>query len=109
MTLKARLFDGLSRIPGLTVLSPPAPHGVPVVTVKADSMDAATLAGRLDREHRVQTRAGLHCAPEVHRILGTSGDGAVRFSLGWASTGEDVEAAVTAVDAIVKPVAVQVP
>ena len=109
MTLKARLFDGLSRIPGLTVLSPPAPHGVPVVTVKAESMDAATLAARLDREHQVQTRAGLHCAPEVHRILGTSGDGAVRFSLGWASTGEDVEAAVTAVDAIVKPVAVQVP
>lgn len=109
MTLKARLLDGLSRIPGVTVLSPRAPRGVPVVTVRADSMDAATLAGRLDREHRVQTRAGLHCAPEVHRILGTSRDGAVRFSLGWASTDEDVEAAVTAVDAIVKPVAVQVP
>lgn len=109
MTLKARLFDGLSRISGVTVLSPRGPRGVPVVTVKADSMDAATLAGRLDREHQVQTRAGLHCAPEVHRILGTSGDGAVRFSLGWASTDEDVEAAVTAVDAIVKPVAVQIP
>ena len=109
MTLKARLFDGLSRIPGITVLSPRAPRGVPVVTVKADSMDAAMLAGRLDREHQVQTRAGLHCAPEVHRILGTSGGGAVRFSLGWASTDKDVEAAVTAVDAIVKPVAVQVP
>ncbi len=108
MTLKAKLFDGLSRIPGVTVLSPPAPSGVPVVTVKADSMDAATLAGRLDREHGVQTRAGLHCAPEVHRILGTSGDGAVRFSLGWASTDGDVDAAVTAVDAIVKPVAVPV-
>ena len=108
MTLKAKLFDGLSRIPGVTVLSPPAPSGVPVVTIKADAMDAATLAGRLDREHGVQTRAGLHCAPEVHRILGTSGDGAVRFSLGWASTDGDVDAAVTAVDAIVKPVAVPV-
>ncbi len=109
MALKAKLFDGLSRIPEVTMLSPRAPDGVPVVTVKAESMDAAALAGRLDREHRIQTRAGLHCAPEVHRILGTSGGGAVRFSLGWASSEEDVEAAVTAVDAILKPVAVSVP
>ena len=108
MALKAALFDGLSGVPGLKVLSPPGPDGVPVVTVKADSMDAATLAGRLDREHGIQTRAGLHCAPEVHRILGTFEEGAVRFSLGWASTGEDVEAAVTAVDTIVRPVAVPV-
>ena len=109
MALKAALFDGLSGVRGLKVLSPPGTDGVPVVTVKADSMDAATLAGRLDREHGIQTRAGLHCAPEVHRILGTSEEGAVRFSLGWASTGEDVEAAVTAVDTIVRPVAVPVP
>lgn len=108
MALKARLYDGLSRVRGVTVLSPPGPDGVPVVTVKAESMDAATLAGRLDREHGIQTRAGLHCAPEVHRILGTSAEGAVRFSLGWASTPEDVEAAVTAVDTIVRPVAVPV-
>lgn len=109
MALKARLYDGLSRVRGVTMLSPPGPDGVPVVTVKAESMDAATLAGRLDREHGIQTRAGLHCAPEVHRILGTSAEGAVRFSLGWASTPEDVEAAVTAVDTIVRPVAVPVP
>lgn len=109
MALKARLYDGLSRVRGVTVLSPPGPDGVPVVTVKAEAMDAAVLAGRLDREYGIQTRAGLHCAPEVHRILGTSAEGAVRFSLGWASTGEDVEAAVTAVDTIVRPVAVPVP
>ena len=108
MALKATLYDGLSRVRGVTVLSPPGPDGVPVVTVKAESMDAATLAGRLDREHGIQTRAGLHCAPEVHRILGTSEQGAVRFSLGWASRGKDVEAAVTAVDTIVRPVAVPV-
>lgn len=109
MRLKAELLDGLSAVPGLQVLSPPAPRGVPVVTVKAARMDAALLAGRLDREHKIQTRAGLHCAPEVHRILGTSEVGAVRFSLGWASTREDVEASVRAVDAMLRPVAVPVP
>ncbi|MDE2761856.1 MAG: aminotransferase class V-fold PLP-dependent enzyme [Gemmatimonadota bacterium] len=108
MALKAELLDGLSSVPGIRVLSPPAPDGVPVVTVAATDMDAASLAGLLDREHGIQTRAGLHCAPEVHRILGTSGEGAVRFSLGWASTRDDVEASVRAVDAVVRPVAVPV-
>lgn len=103
MAMKANLIDGFSTVRGLRVLSPPAPEGVPVVTVKADFMDAATLADRLDREHGVQTRAGLHCAPEVHRILGTLEEGAVRFSLGWASTGEDVGCAIEAVDAVLRP------
>ncbi len=108
MALKARLRDGLDGIAGLRVLSPPGRRGVPVVTVQANRMDAATLAGRLDREHGVQTRTGLHCAPEVHRILGTSDSGAVRFSLGWASTREDVDAAVCGVTQLLRPVAVPV-
>ena len=103
MAMKAMLLDGFATVPGLVVLSPPAPGGVPVVTVKADALDAAALAGRLDREYGVQTRSGLHCAPEVHRILGTLEEGAVRFSLGWASTADDVRASVEAVDAVLRP------
>ncbi|MBW3535063.1 MAG: aminotransferase class V-fold PLP-dependent enzyme [Gemmatimonadetes bacterium] len=98
--LKARLRDGLAAVPGVRVLSPPAPGGVAVVTLVSDHADPATLATRLDREHGVMTRSGLHCAPEVHRLLGTSETGALRFSLGWASTEEDVDRAVEAMDAI---------
>jgi len=108
MALKARLLDGFSTIHGLRVLSPAAPGGVPVVSVMADQLDAAAFATRLDREHQIQTRAGLHCAPEVHKLLGTSESGAVRFSLGWASTTEDVDAAVMGVDAVLGRVSVPV-
>ena len=71
-------------------------------------LEAKHLAQQIDQDHCVLTRAGLHCAPEVHRILGTMETGAVRFSLGWASTREDVEAAVTAVEAAVASPAVSV-
>lgn len=94
--LKARLRAGLAEIPGLRLLSPAAPEGAAIVTVSAEGTPAATLARNLDRQHDVQVRAGLHCAPEVHRLLGTTATGAVRFSLGWASTEEDVDAAVEA-------------
>lgn len=100
-TLKRRLFTGLSDVPGLQVRSPAAPDGVSIVTVTADAIDPSTLAGRLDREYGVLTRPGLHCAPEAHRVLGTEATGAVRFSLGWCSTEDDVDRAVNAVARIV--------
>lgn len=99
--LKQTLRDGLIAINGVHVRSPAAPSGVPIVTITCDGIDASALAARLDREHGVLTRAGLHCAPEVHRMLGTEGTGALRFSLGWSSTLTDVERALAAVAALV--------
>lgn len=98
--LKATLHDGLAAIPGLRVRSPRAPHGVPIVTVTATTVDPATLALRLDREHGVLVRAGLHCAPDAHRLLGTLDTGAVRYSLGLGSTEADVAHAVRATAAV---------
>jgi cysteine desulfurase family protein len=95
--MKRRLRAGLESIPGVRVLSPPAPEGVALVTITADSVDVPTLAARIDQEYGVLTRAGLHCAPEVHRLLGTERTGAVRFSLGWSTTAEQVDLAIEAV------------
>lgn len=99
-SLKSALHAGLAAIPAVQVLTPPGIDGVPIVTVRSRTMPAAELAARLDRDHGVLTRAGLHCAPEVHRLLGTAGTGAVRFSLGWSSSSEDVERAVEAAAAV---------
>jgi cysteine desulfurase family protein len=98
--LKKTLWEGLSAIDGVHVRSPLALDGVSIVTITAAALDPAALAARLDREHGVLTRSGLHCAPEAHRLLGTEGTGALRFSLGWSSTRRDVERAVDAVHAV---------
>lgn len=99
LTLKRRLREGLEETGAVRVVSPRGDDGVGIVTVATD-MDPGTLAGRLDREFGVMVRAGLHCAPEVHRILGTLETGAVRFSVGWATTEADVDAAIEGVDRI---------
>jgi cysteine desulfurase/selenocysteine lyase len=105
--LKARLRAGLERIPGVRVHSPAAPDGAGVVTITHQRVDPAALAERLDREFGVLCRPGLHCAPEVHRFLGTDGTGALRFSVGWCSTEADVDRALEGVGAIVAPPAVR--
>jgi cysteine desulfurase / selenocysteine lyase len=96
-----RLHAGLAALDGIRVLSPRAESCVPIVTFTANRVDAATLASRLDREHGVLCRHGLHCAPGAHRLLGTLQTGAVRFSAGWCTTDEDVERAIAAVAGIV--------
>jgi cysteine desulfurase family protein len=100
--LKLRLRDRLGAIDRVHVHSPAAPDGVGIVTVTADGITPAELAARLDREHGVMTRAGLHCAPESHRLLGTAAAGAVRFSVGWATTEAEVDAAADAVASILE-------
>ena len=45
----------------------------------------------------------MHCAPLVHRDLGTIDRGAVRFSLGAFNTAEDIDAAIEAMRAIPHP------
>jgi len=100
--LKLRLRDRLGAIDRVHVHSPAAPDGVGIVTVTADGITSAELASRLDREHGVMTRAGLHCAPEQHQLCGTAAAGAVRFSVGWATTEAEVDAAADAVASILE-------
>jgi cysteine desulfurase family protein len=96
-TLKTRLWDGLSALPDVRVLSPREPEGVPLVTWVPRSMEVPACAKALDKDHGILTRAGLHCAPEVHRLLGSDATGAVRMSLGWCSTEAEVDSALDAV------------
>ncbi|MDT8342646.1 MAG: aminotransferase class V-fold PLP-dependent enzyme [Longimicrobiales bacterium] len=98
--LKQVLREGLMGVPGVMVLSPADPEGAGIVTVTADWSDPAALAHTLDRDFGVLARAGLHCAPGVHRVLGTTKTGALRLSVGWGSTRADAEAAVAAVRAL---------
>ena len=55
-------------------------------------LSAAEIGGILDESFSVAVRPGLHCAPYIHRALGTFPDGTVRASPGPFSTIEDIDA-----------------
>jgi cysteine desulfurase/selenocysteine lyase len=53
----------------------------------------------LDADHAVCVRPGLHCAPDVHELLGTvSQKGTVRFAPGYFTDEEDIHQAIAAVE-----------
>ena len=76
------------------------PLGWQVLSVDLPGRDNAEAAFRLEQEFGILTRCGLHCAPAAHRSLGTFPQGTIRFSLGFANTEQDVDAAVAALRAI---------
>ncbi|MGM9619088.1 MAG: aminotransferase class V-fold PLP-dependent enzyme [Oscillospiraceae bacterium] len=73
---------------------------VGVISVDFKNIDNAEAAYRLETEYGILTRCGLHCAPSAHQTLGTFPQGTVRFSVGFASTEEEVDAAVRAIRAV---------
>ncbi|MFA5843840.1 MAG: aminotransferase class V-fold PLP-dependent enzyme [Coriobacteriia bacterium] len=90
--LTARLHEAVLEIGGFRVLGPvPGEPRVPIVTMTHDQVDADRLAFLLDKRYGIAVRAGLHCAPWVHRTLGTIDKGALRLGLGWSTTDDDVD------------------
>ena len=61
-----------------------------------DFLDNADAAFLLEDRYGIMTRCGLHCAPAAHRSLGTFPQGTVRFAPGYATTPEDIAAALAA-------------
>ena len=64
-----------------------------LVSLTIEGYDPQEVAAALDASFRIQVRAGLHCAPLVHRALGTfERGGTVRLSPGHFTTAEEIEA-----------------
>src|SRR5262245_53056958 len=92
-----RLRAALAETPGFDVFG----HGDPsrrvgTVSFRCDAMPALELGGILDQSFDIAVRPGLHCAPYVHRALGTYPDGLVRVSVGPLNTAADIDALVGA-------------
>lgn len=74
----------------------------PVVALNLAGWSSSSLADALARHYDIAVRAGAHCAPRMHRALGTEKTGAVRFSFGWFTTEEDVDCALSALGELTK-------
>jgi cysteine desulfurase family protein len=101
--LAAQLLGGLSRMDGVRILGPRETEDrMAVVSVDFVGYDNAQVAYYLHKNHGIQTRCGLHCAPSAHKTLGTFPQGTVRFSPGHFNTEDDIEKTLSAVQKALK-------
>ena len=101
MTLTGQFIEGIRDIPGVHLCGPTSlENRVGVLSLDFPDRDNAAVTYQLEQKFGILTRCGLHCAPAAHRSLGTFPRGTVRFSLGYANTDSDVDAALAAIRAL---------
>lgn len=90
--LTARLLEGLGALREVTVYGPPDPEArTAVVSINLTGCEPEQVGHVLDEVYDVATRAGLHCAPQAHRTMGTLEGGALRLSPGCFTTHEEID------------------
>ena len=100
----ARLFyEQVRTAPGVTVygdmtMQPRAP----IVALNIAQEDSARVADILWEDYGVCVRAGAHCAPLMHKALGTAEQGVVRFSFSHFNTEQEARQAAQAVCALAR-------
>lgn len=96
--LTQHMMDGLSSVNGIRMLGPEI--GQPrtgLLSFTVEGYDSAQLAFQLDRNYGIAVRSGFHCTPLAHESAGTTASGAVRASVGYSTSREEVDALIEAI------------
>ncbi len=97
-SLAERFLAGVREIPGIALYGAfDQPVRSAIVSLNVGDIDSAEISDALMQGWGIATRPGAHCAPLMHRALGTERQGVVRFSFGYFNTDEEAD---TAIDAL---------
>ncbi len=73
-----------------------------VVSININGIPCSKVSQILDKEFKIATRPGLHCAPFIHKVIGTFPYGTVRFSFSYFNDIEEINYCIDAIKKIVK-------
>ena len=95
--LARRFYDRVRDIPGIRLYGNfESSLRAPIVALNLADADSGAVADALWERWGIAVRPGAHCAPRLHRALGTEEQGAVRFSWSYFNTAEETDAAAAA-------------
>ncbi|MEA5066182.1 MAG: aminotransferase class V-fold PLP-dependent enzyme [Eubacteriales bacterium] len=98
-----RLHSGIAALPNVRLAGDFAPdERLPILSFAVDGLDSAEMSFRLWSEFDIASRPGGHCAPLLHRRLGTVETGLTRLSLSFMNTADEVDACIAAVEAVAR-------
>ena len=96
--LMGAFIDGVEDVEGLSYFGPRGVKDrVGVFSVRIEALEPHELAAVLEERYGILTRAGIHCAPLAHQVIGTAAlGGTTRLSFGPFLSSQDVHYAADA-------------
>lgn len=101
-SLMLRFYEGVKNIEGVTVYGDFTKDKTAIVALNIRDYESGEVSYELSQGYGIATRPGAHCAPRMHRALGTAEVGAVRFSFSFYNTEEEIDEAIRAVAELAK-------
>jgi len=95
--LMKMFYDGIKDI-AKTYGDFSAKNRLPIVSINIPGLSSSELAERLWANYNIATRAGVHCAPLLHKRFGT--DGMTRFSFSYFNTEYEIQQGIAAIKEI---------
>ena len=93
-----KFYNGVKDLPGVKIYGDfETEDRCPIVTLNIADYDSSEVSDELLMTYGISTRPGAHCAPLMHKALGTVDQGAVRFSFSHFNTEEEIDAAIAAI------------
>lgn len=97
------MIDKLEEVSDIKIYGPKdSKKRASVIALNIGDMDSGEVTFLLDSDYNIATRSGIHCSPLAHTTLGTLKQGAVRFSIGYFNTKDEIDKAVEALKKISK-------
>lgn len=90
-------------VPGEKVTAD-SPLRMPLVSFSVKGIAPQALADQLDIQYSIAVRAGLHCAAQAHKSLGTIDKGLCRVSFGPQNSAADLEALKEALQSVIESI-----
>jgi cysteine desulfurase family protein len=101
--LTQRFMEGLMKIDELEILGPLlGEQKTGIVSFRMPTIDSSELAFILDQHYKIAVRSGYHCTPLAHESVGTLETGAVRASVGYFTTENEIDYFINAIHEIYK-------
>lgn len=101
-SLMLRFYEGVKNIEGVTVYGDFTKDKTAIVALNIRDYESGEVSYELSQGYGIATRPGAHCAPRMHKALGTTEVGAVRFSFSFYNTEEEIDEAIRAVAELAK-------
>lgn len=102
--LMERFYRGVRGIPGIQIYGDFTGPRAAIVALNLGPLSSGEVSDELSERYGIATRPGGHCAPRMHRALGTESTGAVRFSFSWFNTEAEVDVAIQAMQELARQI-----
>ncbi|ETP73012.1 cysteine desulfurase family protein [Lachnospiraceae bacterium JC7] len=98
-SLMKRFYEGVKSIPDVRIYGDFSSfHRCGIVSLNIGDYDSSEVSDELFTRFGVATRPGAHCAPLMHKAMGTEEQGVVRFSFSHFNSEAEIDEAIKAVN-----------